>query len=68
MEFEARYGVKPYFILQETWFKEDTTISTEQALGKHGWFKPVGNDINSIHSIREYNDMTFAVSTPGFRR
>jgi hypothetical protein len=65
--FFERYGVEPLFILQNTWFTEDPTITPELALGMHGWFTPVHDIAGSIYTYRTYNGRKWGVTTPGFR-
>jgi len=66
-QFLRRYGVKPVFILDRTWFDLDTTITQAIALGKHGWFRPVHDEIDSIHTSVAYNNLVWGMTTPGFR-
>jgi Domain of unknown function (DUF5010)/DUF5010 C-terminal domain len=65
--FFERYGVEPLFILQDSWFTEDSTITPDLALGQHGWCKPVHDDPTSIYSYITYNGKKWGVTTPGFR-
>jgi len=66
-KFKQRYGVKPFFILQDTWFETDSTITTKQAKGRHGWFAPVYNVTDSVFSFRTYNGATWGVTTPAYQ-
>lgn len=66
-KFKQRYGVKPFFILQDTWFLTDSTITTKQAKGRHGWFAPVYNVTDSVFTFRTYNGATWGVTTPAYQ-
>ena len=67
LQFRERYGVEPLFILDRTWFEVDSTITSNEAVGAHGWFKPESNFQSSTHSYREYNGATWGVIAPSFR-
>jgi hypothetical protein len=64
-QFQAKYGTEPYFILDETWLALDTTVTEDQADGKHGWFRPP--PLRKPYTYREYNGMKSGVVVPGFR-
>lgn len=66
-KFLQKYGLEPHFLLQKTWFENDSTITEKHALGKHGWFKPKSDEIDSAHSFLDYNGKVWGVSVPGFR-
>jgi len=59
--------MEPAFILQDSWFETDSTISTQQATGQHGWFSPKYNVPNSIFSFRNFNGVNWGVSAPGYQ-
>lgn len=66
-QFKARYGVEPAFILHRTWFENDTTINTNHAVGKEGWFTPKSDDQSSTHTYQSYNGETWGAVAPAFR-
>lgn len=61
--FSKRYGVEPYFILDQTWMTSDTTITTALAEGQHGWFSPPTRPFTYV----AYNNAMWGVAVPGFR-
>ena len=64
-QFQAKYGTEPYIILDESWVALDTTITKDQADGKHGWFRPP--PLRKPYSYVDYNGMKSGVVVPGFR-
>ena len=63
VQFNDRYGVQPYFILESTWFGLDSTIGTNQAGGKHEWFTPP----MKTSTYTTYNNLIWGHALPGFR-
>lgn len=62
-QFLDRYGVEPYFVVEETWISEDSTITTNEADGKHGWFNP----LQESYTYETYNNEEWGVVVPSFR-
>ena len=62
-KFLERYGVEPYFIVEETWISEDDTITTSEAGGKHGWFNP----LDESYTYETWNGEEWGVVVPSFR-
>jgi hypothetical protein len=62
-KFQARYGEDPLFILDETWQKLDSSITTDDAQGMDGWFVPPGNN----YTYRDWAGSRWGAMVPGFR-
>ena len=64
LQFATRYGIEPSFILDQKWFETDSTITSDDAVGKNGWFIP---QFHKTHSYVEYNGATWGAVAPSFR-
>ncbi len=63
-KFYARYGVKPYFLLDQNWLSEDPTVSSlEEVIGVNNWFTPPV----SSYTYRSFKNRTWGVAVPSFR-
>lgn len=62
-QFQGAYGVEPYIILHDSWFRLDSTITTAHADGKHGWFAPP----RKSYTFVAYNGNRYGVVVPGYR-
>mmetsp|Transcript_40986 Transcript_40986/g.98148 ORF Transcript_40986/g.98148 Transcript_40986/m.98148 type:complete len:614 (-) Transcript_40986:214-2055(-) len=70
LRFQERFGVKPWFIIQEDWLRSDPTLSVIPEgviLGVHSWMKPKHDDLTSVFSYTEYNKKNWGLVAPGFR-
>lgn len=66
-KFQERYQARPAFVVHRTWFEYDSTITREHAVGKHGWFTPMHDDMSSIYSIETFDGSLWGATAPGFR-
>lgn len=66
--FVARYGMEPAFILQDDWFKNDTSISRSQATGMHSWFSPKADIASSIYTYTDFNGAKWGAVAPAFSK
>jgi len=64
MKFMARFSVEPLFIVEDSWFRLDTTMTSAQAFGRHRWFNPA---MNRMHTYTEYNGREWGIVVAGFR-
>jgi Domain of unknown function (DUF5010) len=70
VRFRERFGVRPWFIIQEDWLRYDTTLLDLPEgiiLGVHSWMQPKHDEITSVFSYTEYNNKTWGLVAPGFR-
>lgn len=63
--FSDRYGVAPFYILQDSWFDEDPSLKDVECVkGKHNWFS---HDNKESEQYMKYKNIKTGVLVPGFQ-
>ncbi|HUP55956.1 MAG TPA: DUF5010 domain-containing protein, partial [Bdellovibrionota bacterium] len=61
--FIERYGMDPWFNVDDSWIKLDSTITTNDVQAINGWFGPPQN----TGTFRQWAGKTWGAITPSFR-
>ena len=62
-QFIARYGMNPVFNLDNTWFTDDPTLTSEIAQAKNSWFDPT----KSVYTYDTFNGSEWGAVVPAYR-
>jgi hypothetical protein len=62
-DFEAHYGVEPYFMVDKSWIDTDSTLTPKEVWGVNNWFDPSKNNYTMV----TWNGKNWEASVPGFR-